>query len=79
MINLTLEQIKPETLDLIEHQAETLGLSVNDYLLSLLPKDVQKNALNSNENFEADMCEFAENTEKYQGSYSREDIYFNHN
>lgn len=75
------EQIKPETIALIERQAETFGLSVDDYLQSLLPKNDNDLALKNdlqNNDFEADMLEFAENTETYQGSYSREDIYFDH-
>jgi hypothetical protein len=75
------EQIKPETIALIERQAETFGLSVDDYLQSLLPKNENDLALKNdsqNNDFEADMLEFAENTEMYQGSYSREDIYFDH-
>jgi Family of unknown function (DUF5678) len=35
-MNRTLEQIKPETIELLEEKAERLGLSVDDYLRSLL-------------------------------------------
>lgn len=75
------EQIKPETIALIERQAEIFGLSVDDYLQSLLPQNENDLALKNdlhNHDFEADMLEFAEDTETYQGSYSREDIYFVH-
>ena len=80
-MSVLIEQIKPETIALIERQAETFGLSVDDYLQSLLPKNDNDLALKNdlqNNDFEADMLEFAENTETYQGSYSREDIYFDH-
>lgn len=36
-MNATLEQIKPETVELLEKQAAKSGLSVDDYLRSLLP------------------------------------------
>jgi hypothetical protein len=70
-MSVTTEQIKPETIALIERQAETVGLTIDDFLQSLL--------LKSDAGFEADMSEFAEaETEIYQGNYSREDIYFDH-
>ena len=70
-MSVTTEQIKPETIALIERQAETVGLTIDDFLQSLL--------LKSDAGFEADMSEFAETeTETYQGNYSREDIYFDH-
>ena len=84
-MSATLEKIKPETLAIIEKQAKTFGLSVDEYLLSLLPRDEQDVALKSgatgDEEFEADMIAFAEGTEnlsRYNGTYSREDIYFDH-
>lgn len=71
-MSVTTERIKPETIRLIERQAETVGLTIDDFLQSLL--------LKSDVGFEADMSEFAEaETETYQGNYSREDIYFDHN
>lgn len=70
-MSVTTEQIKPETIALIERQAETVGLPIDDFLQSLL--------LKTDADFEADMSEFAEDeTETYQGTYSREDIYFDH-
>ena len=78
---MTTDQIKPETIALIQQQVSIFGLSVNDYLQRLLPKHENELALKDdlqNNDFEADMLEFAENTETYQGSYSREDIYFDH-
>ncbi len=80
-MSVTTEQIKPETIALIERQAKTFGLSVDDYLQSLLPKNQNDLALKNDSqdnDFEADMLEFAENIETHQGSYSREDIYSDH-
>jgi hypothetical protein len=82
-MNATLEQIKPETLEIIEKQAKIFGLSVDEYLRSLLPKTKKNLSLrgDSNDEFEADMLAFAEESENlstYQGTYSREDIYFDH-
>ncbi len=37
-MNTTLEQIKSETLEIIEKQAKTFGMSVDEYLKSILPK-----------------------------------------
>jgi hypothetical protein len=79
-----LEQIKPETLAIIEKQAKTFGLSADEYLRSLLPQNEQNLALKSgvdNDEFEADMITFTEGTENIShtnGAYSREDIYFDH-
>ena len=83
-MNATLEQIKPETLALIETQAEHLGLSIDEYLRRLLPTDEQELALKpdtKDDEFENDMIVFAEGTEnlpEYNGTYSRQDIYFDH-
>lgn len=83
-MNTTLEQIKPETLALIERQAEYLGLSIDEYLRRLLPADERELALKSDaseDEFENDMAAIAEGTESsppYNGTYSREDIYFDH-
>jgi hypothetical protein len=82
-MNATLEQIKPETLEILEKQAKIFGLSVDEYLRSLLPKTEQDLSLkgDTNEEFEVDMISFAEGTENlqnYNGTYSREDIYFDH-
>ena len=82
-MNATLEQIKPETLETLEKQAKMFGLSIDDYLRSLLPKTEKNLSLkgDTNEEFEADMIAFAEGTENhsaYHGNYSREDIYFDH-
>ena len=46
-MNTTLEQVKPKTLAIIETNAKRFGLSVDDYLLSLLPLDEKELALKS--------------------------------
>lgn len=82
-MSANIEQIKPETLTILEKQAKTFGLSIDEYLRSLLPKTEKELPLakDANDEFEADMIAFAEGTEKitnYDGTYSREDIYFDH-
>lgn len=44
-MNATLEQIKPETVELLEKQAAKFGLSVDDYLRRLLPHGENELAL----------------------------------
>jgi len=44
-MNAALDQVKPETLALIEANAKRFGLSVDDYLRSLLPKEEKELAL----------------------------------
>ena len=81
-MSVNIEQIKPETLTIIERQAKVFGLSVDEYLRSLLPKTEKELPLESGDGeFEADMLAFAggaENSSNYNGTYSREDIYFDH-
>lgn len=82
-MNTTLEQVKPETLAIIESNAKQFGLSVDDYLRSLLPSNKNDMSLKSGDDneFEADMILFAEETDNssnYNGTYSREDVYFDH-
>jgi len=48
-MNTTLEQVKPETLAIIEANAERFGLSVDDYLRSLLPSNEKELALKSDD------------------------------
>lgn len=84
-MSFALNQISPELLALIEHQAKKLGLSVDEYLRRLLPVNEKELALESDgddKEFENDMRAFAEGTEdlpSYRGIYSREDIYLDHN
>ena len=83
-MNPTLEDIKPETVALIESQAKYLGISVDEYLRRLLPTDEQELGLRSDaadDDFEDDMAAFAEDSDSstgYNGTYPREDIYFDH-
>ena len=82
-MNTTHEQVKPETLAIIEARARLTGLSVDDYLRSLLPPDERDMSLRSDaadDEFEADMITFANDTDEtnYNGTYSRKDIYFDH-
>ncbi len=75
------ELLSQETISLIETKARQLGLSPDDYLLRLLPTDVKEVALSSggrNDDFEADMAEFAGGTAVLPQTLSREDIYFDH-
>jgi hypothetical protein len=80
-MSVNIEQIKPETLTIIERQAKFFGLSVDEYLRSLLPKTEKELPLEAGDDeFEADMLAFAEGAENisnYNGTYLREDIYFN--
>ena len=84
-MNSTLEQIKPETLAIIEKQAKAFGLSADEYLRSILPINEKKSAPEPNgadeAEFETDMQTFAEDnvdSSSYNDNYSREDIYFDH-
>ena len=69
---------------LIIKQAKLFDVSPDEYVLSLIPKPEQYLALRSdipNAEFEADMNAFTEGTENdssYNGTYSRKDIYSDH-
>ncbi len=75
--------INSETLAILEKQAKFFGLSADEYLRGLLPK-ISKELTpgkDANDEFETDMIAFAEKPEtasNYDGSYSREDVYFDH-
>ncbi len=81
-MNSTVSSLKPETITLIEEHARRLGISVDDYLRILLPEaeDMGLKADGEDDDLEKDMELFAEGTEPsgYQGTYPREDIYFDH-
>jgi hypothetical protein len=78
------EQIRPETLASIRALASSSGFSIDEYLRRLLLEDERNMALKSDiasDEFETDMIDFAEgseNTDEYNGKYSREDVYFDH-
>ena len=78
------QNLSSETLALIEAQARDRGISPDEYVRLLWPPD-QELALGSDRDddieFEADMLAFAEGTESVparSNSYTREDIYFDH-
>ena len=78
------KEISPEILDIVAKEAGRTGLSVDEYLLRLMPKAAGELALEplaSDAEFEADMMSLGEETTtngSYNGTYSREDIYFDH-
>ncbi len=81
----SLLEITPETVALIESYAKRADMSVEEYLRSLLPSnedDLGLSGETSVDDFDSDMESFAEASEAvtpYAGSYSREDIYADHN
>ncbi len=83
-MNISTKHINPETLKLIDEQARSLGISPDEYLCRLLPSNEQELALKADatsEEFESDMLAFADGTENLatdNGTYSREDIYLDH-
>ena len=80
-MSVNIKEIKPETLKMLERQANIFGLSVDEYIRAVLPKTEKELPLASGDEFEADMVAFAETDENlpaYNGTYSREDIYFDH-
>ncbi len=82
-MSIIAEQIRPETFEFIKSLADDSGLSVDEYLRQILPVSEQNLALKSDdlEELKADLAAFEEGTEElriYDGSYSREDIYFDH-
>ena len=78
------KEISPEILDIVVKEAGRSGLSVDEYLLRLMPKAAGELALEpaaSDSEFEADMISLRDETPSngsYNGTYSREDIYFDH-
>lgn len=83
-MNQTLEKVRPETIALIESQAKALGLSVDEYVRGLLPEGEFELGLRpdaADDEFERDMAAFVETSDgspTYNGIYSRDDIYFDH-
>ena len=61
-MNPTLEDIKPETLSLIESQAKYLGISVDEYLRRLLPatEPLGLKSEATDDDFERDIADFAD-------------------
>lgn len=82
-MNAMLEEVKPETVDMLIAQAKARGLSVDDYLRRLLGLVGGEHGLPEPtlDEFEADMNALAEGTEHLPPeliTYSRADIYFDH-
>lgn len=76
-------KIEADTLARIERSAEALGLSIDEYLKELLHLSEPRAILGKNVSdieFERDWQDFAdvEMSQSYDGQYSREDIYFDH-
>lgn len=80
-----LREITDKTVSLIESYAKHAGLTVEEYLHSLLPStesDLGLPAETSAKEFYRDLEAFAETSgysAPYSGTYSREDIYADHN
>ena len=76
-------EISPETISMIESNAKQTGVSVDEYIKSLLPSRLTDLGLaaDAGEDFLAEMESFADDGEHlpYAGSYSRDDIYADHN
>ncbi len=72
--------LSPEIIALLETYARHSGMSVDDYVRSLLPSETDL-GLAANGDFDSDMESFADASEPitpYDGSYSRDDIYAQH-
>jgi len=75
--------INPETIAVLAEQAHARRTPVDEFLASLLKQYRERTTPDqtTEEQFQSDMVAFAEGTEKlppYSGSYSRSDIYFDH-
>ena len=75
--------INPETIALLSEEAHAQRTPVDEFLASLLKQHRERTTPDqtTEEQFQADMVAFAAATEKlppYSGSYSRSDIYFDH-
>ena len=82
-MNRILEQVTPETAAKIAEEAAAQGLSVDEYLRTLLGlTQVNTGTLDvSLDEFEADLNALSDGTEDLSPTsltYSREDIYFDH-
>ena len=82
-MNAILEQVRPETAAKIAEQAAAHGLSVDEYLRTLLGlTQVNTSTVDvSLAEFEADLNALSDGTEHLSPTnltYSREDIYFDH-
>ena len=70
-MNKTMEQISPETIALIESQAKLAGLSIDDYLKSLMPNGIGNENLEERPLYEtATPQELAEAISKWAKSHA---------
>jgi hypothetical protein len=80
-MNTILDQVTRETAEKIAEQADAHGLSVDEYLRILLGLNRRRTADTSAAEFESDLNAFSDGTEDLSPTthtYSREDIYFDH-
>ena len=80
-MNTTVDEISAETVARIREQALDMGLSADEYIISILPEKKEPLLKTIWEDFVSDMDDFGEEgTESvsYYGTYSRGDIYFDH-
>lgn len=85
-MNAVATELSPEIVQLLTTQAQASGLSVNEYLKQLLGISNGSSPISSSKDdslkmFMDDMETFAEGTNNLPASsltYSREDIYFDH-
>ena len=81
-----LDQIKPDTAETIRAEARARGLSVDEYLKSLLPQangddgsvDESKMSLREIDQLLEELAEGSENLAPLPPDFSREDIYSDH-
>lgn len=70
-------KINPETAELLASRASARGLSIEDYLKSLMGVTPERESMPSTlEEFMAAMESLAEDVEPLRRDFSREDIYF---
>jgi len=77
-------EVSQETAVLIESYARHAGVSVEEYIRALMPSsgDLGLRANDIEADFDVDMASLADDSAQdfaYSGSYSREDIYADHN
>lgn len=80
-MNTTVDEISAETVARIREQALDMGLSADEYIISILPDKKTSLLKTIWEDFVSDMEDFGEETietASYDGTYSRSDIYFDH-
>ena len=78
-MNVILEQVKPETISILEVQAKSSGLSIDEYLKSLMGISEDETKLVATTEFIAAMESLgSETATTIPTTYSRNDIYFDH-